>query len=117
MTEEKARELGRLIGQTPEYQAVKRANDALGDNKEALEMLRSVEELRHQAQQALARGEEPAEELEARLEELLSKMQVNPAYQQFIVAQENFEKLMFRVNGWIAEGMRKGAASPIITLS
>jgi cell fate (sporulation/competence/biofilm development) regulator YlbF (YheA/YmcA/DUF963 family) len=115
--EEKARELGRLIGQTPEYQAVKRANETLGGNKEALEMLRTVEELRQQAQQALARGEEPAEELETKLEDLLSRMQVNPAYQQLMVAQENFEKLMFRVNGWIAEGMRKGAASPIITLS
>lgn len=117
MLEEKARELGRFIGQTPEYQAVKRANDALSGNKEALEMLRTVEELRQQAQQALARGEEPADELETKLEDLLSRMQVNPAYQQLVVAQENFEKLMFRVNGWIAEGMRKGAASPIITLS
>lgn len=115
--EERARELGRLIGQTPEYQAVKRANDALGSDKEALEMLRTVEELRQQAQQALARGEEPAEELETKLEDLLSRMQVNPAYQQLVVAQENFEKLMYRVNGWIADGMRKGAASPIITLS
>jgi cell fate (sporulation/competence/biofilm development) regulator YlbF (YheA/YmcA/DUF963 family) len=116
MLEEKAREIGRLIGQTPEYQAVKRANDVLGGDGEAVELLRKVEDLRVQAQQAMARGEEPSEDLERQLEELLGRMQVNAAYQQLIVAQENFDKLMYRVNGWIGEGIRKGAASPIITL-
>ena len=117
MLEEKAREVGRLIGQTPEYQAVKRANDALGGDSEAVQLLRQVEQLRQRAQQMLARGEEPGEELESQLEELLSKMQVNAAYQQLIVAQENFDKLMLRVNGWIGDGIQKGSASPIITLS
>lgn len=116
MLEERARDLGRLIGQTPEYQAVKRANDTVGADSEAVELLRKVEQLRTQAQQAMARGEEPSEELEGQLEELLGKIQVNAAYQQLIVAQENFEKLMYRVNAWISEGIRKGAASPIITL-
>ena len=33
------------------------------------------------------------------------------------VAQENFEKLMARINEKIYEGIKKGAASPIIQLS
>jgi hypothetical protein len=33
-----------------------------------------------------------------------------------VVAQENFDKVMARVNEWILEGIRSGAASPIITL-
>jgi hypothetical protein len=33
------------------------------------------------------------------------------------VSQENFEKLMMQVNAWISEGIKAGAASPIITLS
>ena len=33
-----------------------------------------------------------------------------------MVAQENFDKLMARVNEWILDGIRRGAASPIITL-
>jgi cell fate (sporulation/competence/biofilm development) regulator YlbF (YheA/YmcA/DUF963 family) len=116
MLDEKAKELGRLIGQTPEYLAVKRANDAIANDREAGELLRKVEELRMQAQQAMARGEEPSDELESQLDELLGKMQVNTAYQQLIVAQENFDKLMYKVNAAIGDGIRKGAASPIITL-
>jgi hypothetical protein len=34
-----------------------------------------------------------------------------------VAAQANFEKLMARVNERIYEGIQKGAASPIITLS
>lgn len=117
MIEEKAREVGRIIGQTPEYQAVKRANEAVTGDREASDLLQRVEELRVQAQQSLSRGEEPSDELESQLEDLLSKIQVNTAYQQLIVAQENFDKLMYRVNGWISEGIRKGSASPIISLT
>jgi cell fate (sporulation/competence/biofilm development) regulator YlbF (YheA/YmcA/DUF963 family) len=116
MLDEKAKELGRLIGQTPEYLAVPRANAAIANDREAGELLRKVEELRMQAQQAMARGEEPSDELESQLDELLGKMQVNTAYQQLIVAQENFDKLMYKVNAAIGDGIRKGAASPIITL-
>ena len=36
MLTDRATELGRLIGQTSEYQAVKRANDALNDDKAAM---------------------------------------------------------------------------------
>jgi len=43
--------------------------------------------------------------------------QAQPAYQRAVSAQENFDKLMLRVNQWIMDGMKKGAASPIITLS
>ena len=41
---------------------------------------------------------------------------MNPAYQRALVAQANFDKLMMQVNNWIAEGIKSGAASPIITL-
>ena len=50
-------------------------------------------------------------------DELLGRVQVNASYQQAVVAQENFDKLMMQVNNWIAEGIKSGAASPIITLS
>ena len=39
---------------------------------------------------------------------------VLPAYQRLIAAQENFDKLMLRVNSWIADGIRAGATSQII---
>jgi hypothetical protein len=61
-------------------------------------------------------GGNPTDEMERELDDLLSKVQVNPAYQRALVAQANFDKLMMQVNNWIAEGIKSGAASPIITL-
>jgi len=37
-------------------------------------------------------------------------------YQAVVAAQANFEKLMTKINAKIFEGMKQGAASPIITL-
>jgi len=116
MIEQKGRELGRLIGQSSEYQALKRSNDSLSEDRDAVALLRRMEELRTTAQGMIERGTNPSEEMEQELDELLSKVQVNPSYQRALVAQSNFDKLMMQVNAWIAEGIKTGAASPIITL-
>ena len=116
MIEEKARDLGRLIGQSKEYQELKRANDALGQDTEAVKLLKDMERLRADAQRMISRGERPTQEMERQLEDLLSKVQVQTAYQRLIAAQENFDKQMAHVNDWILEGIEKGAASPIIML-
>jgi len=115
--EDKAKELGRIVGQSGEYQAVKRANDALNDDREAVGVLRQMEQLRVDAQRMIERGEQPSSEMEQQLDQLLGQVQENPRYQNMVIAQENFEKVMLRVNEWILEGIRKGASSPIITLS
>ena len=115
--DEKATELGRLIGQSSEYQAVKRANDALNGDREAVMLLRQMEQVRVDAQQMIERGQNPTPEMEQQLDDLLSKVQVNPTYQRAISAQENFDKIMLRVNDRILEGIQKGATSSIITLA
>src|SRR6184192_2618495 len=117
MLEEKGNELGRLIGQSSEYQALKRSSEALNDDREAVTLLQQMEKLRGEAQQLIQRGENPTPEMEQQLDNLLERIQAQPAYQRAVVAQENFDKLMLRVNQWIMDGMKKGAASPIITLS
>lgn len=114
--EQKGRELGRVIGQSSEYQALKRANESLNGDATAVGLLRRMEELRMTAQRMMEGGEEPPAEMERELDELLGKVQASPAYQRAIAAQENFDKLMMQVNAWIAEGIRAGAASSIITL-
>ncbi len=116
MLEDKAKELGRLIGQSPEYKAVKRANEELSADREAVALLRELEKLREDAQSMIARGEQPTEEMEQKLDELLGKVQSHRVYQAVAVAQENFDKLMMRANEWILDGIKKGAQSPIITL-
>jgi len=116
MLDEKARELGRLIGQSAEYQAVKRANEGLNGDRDAVALLRQMDQLRDQAQRMIESGENPTQEMEQQLDELLGKVQGNPNYQRAIAAQENFDKTMLQVNNWISEGIRKGATSSIITL-
>jgi len=116
MIEDKAKELGRVIGQSSEYQAMKRANDALGADRDAVAHLQQMERLRAEVQHMMQRGERPTEEQERQLDELLGKIQGNATYQRFVSAQENLDKIMSRVNEWIMEGMEQGAASRIITL-
>jgi cell fate (sporulation/competence/biofilm development) regulator YlbF (YheA/YmcA/DUF963 family) len=117
MLQDKALELGRLIGQSPEYQALKRANDALNADRDATTLLRQMEQLRVDAQRMIERGEQPTQDMENQLDELLGKVQVSTSYQRAIAAQENFDKVMMRVNDLILEGIKKGATSSIITLT
>lgn len=116
MIEDKARELGRLIGQSNEYKEVKRASDSLNEDKDTVDLLQKMEQLRMNAQRMLSQGQRPTEEMERELDTLLGQIQVRPSYQRLLSAQENFDKTMGRVNDWILEGIEKGAASPIITL-
>jgi cell fate (sporulation/competence/biofilm development) regulator YlbF (YheA/YmcA/DUF963 family) len=117
MIESKAKELGRLIGQSSEYQSVKRASDSLNEDKDTLALLEKMEQLRVNAQRMLQRDERPTEDMERELDTLLGQVQTRPSYQRLLVAQENFDKIMGNVNDWILEGIEKGAASSIITLS
>jgi cell fate (sporulation/competence/biofilm development) regulator YlbF (YheA/YmcA/DUF963 family) len=117
MLEEKAKELGRMIGQSPEYQALKRSSEMLNEDRDAVTLLQQMEKLRGEAQQLIQQGENPTPEMEETLDSMLEKIQVQPSYQRAVAAQENFDKVMLRVNQWIMDGMKKGAASPIITLS
>ena len=117
MLEEKAKELGRFIGQSTEYQAVKRSSEALNSDREAVIVLQEMEKIRMDAQQMIQRGEQPTQEMEQQLDDLLSKVQTNAVYQRAISAQENFDKVMYQVNNWIMDGMKKGATSSIISLS
>lgn len=117
MLEDKAKELGRLIGQSAEYKAVKRSNDALNQDKDAVDLLRKMEQIRVDAQRMMERGEQPTEEMENNLDALLGQVQGKMVYQNVVAAQENFEKVMARVNEWILDGIKKGATSSIITLA
>ena len=116
MLQEKANDLGRVIGQSDEYKTMKRTSEALGEDREAVTLLRELEQLRQQAGQMIERGEQPTPDMESRLDQLLGQVQANATYQRAIVAQDNFDKLMLRVNTWISDGIRKGATSSIITL-
>lgn len=116
MLNDKSVELGRMIGQSPEYQAVKRANEALNGDRDVVAALQRMETLRTDAQAMIERGEQPTPEMEKELDTLLGTVQSNMLYQRFVAANENFDKIMVQVNQWMLEGIKKGATSSIITL-
>ena len=97
--------------------AIRAMASAAGTAPEILVML---------ADAAIEKGKDPSffkemfleqiKEMEEQLNTLLSQIQGRANYQRLLVAQENFDKVMQKVNDWIMEGIDRGAASPIITL-
>jgi len=113
---DKARELGRLIGQSDEYSALRRAQDRVAEAPELRQKLEQLRQLADSLERVTAEGATPAEKDVAAYDQLLSTIQSDSLYQTVLSAQTNFDKLMIKVNDQIMDGIRKGAASPIITL-
>ncbi len=116
MLEEKAEDLGRVLGQTDEYKALRRATEALREDQAVQKVLAEAERLALEIERVAQQGKEPTKEQVEQYDTALQSVQINPVYQQMVAAQANFEKLMAKINARIYEGIKKGAASPIITL-
>jgi cell fate (sporulation/competence/biofilm development) regulator YlbF (YheA/YmcA/DUF963 family) len=114
--DEKAQQLGTLIGQGEEYRALLRARDALDEDKDLAEKLKRMEQLSVELQQRVARGEEPEQAHADEYDRLFGDVQSSVTYQRLVAAQTNFDKVMHHVQEQMLEGMRKGAQSRIITL-
>jgi cell fate (sporulation/competence/biofilm development) regulator YlbF (YheA/YmcA/DUF963 family) len=114
--EDKAEELGRLLGQTEEYKALRRASERLREDSEVQKVLADAERLAQEIEKTAQQGQEPAKDHVEQYDRALQSVQANPVYQQMVAAQANFEKLMAKINARIYDGMKKGSASPIITL-
>jgi cell fate (sporulation/competence/biofilm development) regulator YlbF (YheA/YmcA/DUF963 family) len=116
MVDDKAQELGRLIGQTSEYQALRRAEQSLRDDPEAQKRLETISRLTREFDQMVAQGQSPDEARAQEYESTLHDFELSPVGQSYLVARANVDKLMTRVNQMIADGMERGATSGIITL-
>lgn len=114
---ERARELGRFIGQTNEYGALSRARQNLSANEELVALLNRMAEMESQVARALQSGQEPGEELASEYERVFADLQSRPEYQAVVAAQANFEKVLARVNEEISKGIEAGGASRIILAS
>lgn len=117
MIVDKAQELGRLIGQSEEYQALRRAEKALRDDASTQAKLEAIQTLAKQVDQIVAQGQMPTQELAEQYETAVRELELSPTGQAYVVSRANFEKLMNRVNESISGGMERGAASNIITLA
>jgi cell fate (sporulation/competence/biofilm development) regulator YlbF (YheA/YmcA/DUF963 family) len=115
--DKRADDLGRLVGQSEEYQAWRRTEERLTADQPMREALDRLAQLQMMVAEKAERGEQPPADQQTELEGLWSRVQVNPLYQSYIAARTNFDKMMYRVNEMILEGMKKGSESKIITLS
>jgi len=113
----RAEELGRLVGQSEEYQALKRANERLMADAALKTQLEALRTLQVGVEEKLERGEEPPADIRVRMDALLGPVQSSSIYQAFVASQANFDKLMTRLNEHLFEGIRLGAEARIITLS
>ena len=116
MIDQKAQELGRLLGQSDEYKGLLRASDRMKEDATCRDLLAEVERIAGTIERASQEGREPTKEQVELYDRALQSVQGNPVYQQVVAAQANFEKMMAKINARIYEGMKQGAASPIITL-
>jgi cell fate (sporulation/competence/biofilm development) regulator YlbF (YheA/YmcA/DUF963 family) len=112
--QEKAAELGRMLGQTDEYRALQRARERVNEDRELPPLLNRLAELESQLAHALEGGEAPPDATREAYESAFAELQSSAVYQGLVAAQANFDKVLTRVNDDISKGMEAGARSRII---
>ncbi len=111
---EMAKDLGKALAQTEEYQTLKRTISSTADDRELTELRTELEGLEGQIEAALRGGNEPTEELKSGYEDAVGRLQASSTYQRLVSAQANFDKVLLKVNRTIQEGIAEGAESRII---
>jgi cell fate (sporulation/competence/biofilm development) regulator YlbF (YheA/YmcA/DUF963 family) len=117
MIEEKAQELGRLIGQSPEYQTLRRAEKALQEDAETRARLEKIDELARLIDEQVAQRKVPEEGTVNAYETAVRDLEVSTQGQAYVTARANYEKLMAKVNQQMHSGIERGSSSSIITLA
>ena len=111
---EMAKDLGKVLAQTEEYQTLKSTISGTADDRELAELRTELEGLEGQIEAALRAGREPTEELKSGYEDAVGRIQASSAYQRLVSAQANFDKVLLKVNRTIQEGIAEGTESRII---
>ena len=111
---EMAKDLGRAMARTEEYQTLRRAITLADDDREINELTRRLEALESRVHDALEQGKKPEAEVQNEYETAVSRLQASSTYQRLVAAQANFDRIVQRVNQTIAQGLDEGAQSRII---
>ncbi len=111
---EMAKDLGKALAQTDEYQILKVAVSSTEDDGEMGDLRTELEGLEQKIEAALQAGGEPDDELKSTYEDAVRRLQSSSTYQRLVSAQANFDKVLLRVNHTIQEGIAEGAESRII---
>jgi cell fate (sporulation/competence/biofilm development) regulator YlbF (YheA/YmcA/DUF963 family) len=114
---EMAKELGGALARTDEYRTLKKAGEAVDQERDLVELKNRLRELEEKIQSSLRAGQQPTEEVTTAYQEAAEDLQAKPVFQHFVAAQANFEKVMYKVNETMAQGLQEGAQSKIILSS
>lgn len=114
---EMAKQLGGALARTDEYQALRRANQAADEERDLVEIRNRLQALEERIEAALRGGREPDDDVKVEYEQAVEELQGMPSFQRVVAAQSNFEKVMYRVNQTMAQGIQEGAQSKIILSS
>ncbi len=117
MIEEKAQELGRLIGQSSEYQTLRRAEKTLQEDAETRSRLEKIDQLARLIDEQVTVKKIPDEATVTAYEAAVRDLEVSSQGQAYVIARANYEKLMTKVNQQMSAGIERGAASTIISLA
>lgn len=109
-----ATDLGRALAQTDEYQTLKRAITSADADRAIAESKTELEGLEARIEEALRADGEPDDALKTQYEDAVGRLQTNTTYQVLVAAQANFEKIIFKVNQTIQDGIDKGSESRIV---
>jgi cell fate (sporulation/competence/biofilm development) regulator YlbF (YheA/YmcA/DUF963 family) len=111
---EMAKDLGRSLAQTDEYQILKVAVSSTEDDGDMAGLRTELKGLERKIEEALEAGSEPDDELKSSYEDAVRRLQSSSTYQRLVSAQANFDKVLLKVNHTIQEGIADGAESRII---
>ncbi len=102
---EKAKELGRSLRETKEYQKLEAAEQNLNDDPDAQLIIQDVQKVQQDLDQLQESGLEPSQEQMKTFNEKRQQMSNNPAIKEFFSAQSELSELIKEVNKAISEGM------------
>lgn len=112
-----AKELGGALARTDEYQVLKKASEAVDEERDLVELRNRIRDLEAQVEATLRAGKQPEEDVAKAYEEAAGELQSMPIFQRLVAAQANFDKMMYKVNETMARGLEEGAQSRIILSS
>jgi len=112
-----AKDLGGALARTDEYQALKRASEAVDKERELVELRNQLRALEERIEASLRAGQEPEQEMAEAYQATAEELQGKGTFQRFVAAQANFDKMMYKVNETMARGLQEGAQSRIILSS
>lgn len=103
---EKAKELGRELRTTEEFQELERTNEQFREDAAAQKLVQDVQEAQQALQFSQQTGVQPTEEQVNAFNQKKENLQTNITVRALMKAQDSFNEMMKEVNEAISEGMK-----------